>query len=84
MSRWLLRALTSRAEAEALLGDLYEDLARLQQVREIRRPRAWVASRVWQYVFVVAVELARRLRHMTTYILRDAARSVAARVTRTA
>src|SRR5262245_2094862 len=76
MSRWLLRALTSRAEAEALLGDLYEDLARLERVSKVPRPRLWVAWRVWQYVFVVAVELVRRLRQMTTYILRDAARSV--------
>ena len=47
LTRWLLKTLTSTHEADAIVGDLVEELDARQATGRVRLPRLWLERQAW-------------------------------------
>jgi predicted permease len=76
LSAGILRTVMSDARAEAVLGDIGEELARRQAGGAPPRwPRLWVERQVWRYAMAAFRSAAPRLGRSLFYAFRDAWRA---------
>jgi putative ABC transport system permease protein len=74
---WLLRRLSSRAAADAAVGDVLDDLAgRMKAGHASRWPRLWVNAQALKIAWAFAAAMTPRLCRSGWQMLRDAMRSL--------
>ena len=74
---WLLRQISSRAAADAAIGDVLDELAdRKRAGRAPRWPRLWVNAEAMKLILPLAASMLPRSARAGGHFLRDAARSL--------
>ena len=73
-----LRAVTSATRAEAIVGDVVEDVVRRVEAGAVARPRFHIEAAVWRHVAAEAVERLPAFYRNFRFVIRDAWRGLRA------